>query len=153
VDQHSSPLVLTLVGISLTLSLAGKAALVSRAESPLLSRVSEVAVLLGDSLRSIGELLGDVVGSLVEVRHTVSRALGGGGVLGVLAGDALGLRRDAALGRRAESALFARVREVGVSLGDGLGVGGHFGHDVLGFLLEVGGAVCCALGDWVGGTV
>jgi hypothetical protein len=50
----------------------------------------------------------------------------------------------------AKSALLTGVGEVSVLLGDGLGVGGHLGHDVLCLLLEVGGAVCCALGDWVG---
>ena len=153
VDQHSSTLVLTLVGIGLALSLAGKTALVSRTESPLLARVSKIAVLLSDSFRSLGELLRDVIGSLVEVRHTVGSALGGGRVLHVLAGKALGLCCDAALGCVAKSALLAGVGEVGVFLGDGLGVGGHLGHDVLGLLLEVGGAVCCALGDWVGKTL
>ena len=114
VDQHSSTLVLTLVGIGLALSLAGKTALVSRTESPLLARVSKIAVLLSDSLRSLGELLRDVVGSLIEVRHTVGSALGGGRVLHVLAGKALGLCCDAALGCVAKSALLAGVGEVGV---------------------------------------
>jgi hypothetical protein len=53
----------------------------------------------------------------------------------------------------AESALLAGVGEVGVLLGDGLGVGGHLGDDVLGFLFEVGGAVCGALSDRVGRTL
>ena len=150
VDQHSSTLVLTLVGIGLALSLASKTALVSRTESPLLARVSNIAVLFSDSLRSLGELLRDVVGSLVKVRYTVGSALSGGRVLHVLAGKALGLCCDAALGCVAKSALLTGVGEVSVLLGDGLGVGGHLGHDVLCLLLEVGGAVCCALGDWVG---
>jgi len=149
----STALVLTLVGRSLALSLASKTALVSRAESPLLTRVSKVSILLGDGLRSLGKLLGDVVGSLVEVRHTVGSALGGGRVLHVLAGQALGLRGDTALGCVTESALLAGVGEVGVLLGNGLGVSGHLGHDVLGLLLEIGGAVCCTLGDGVGGTL
>jgi hypothetical protein len=125
----------------------------SRAESPLLTRVSKIAVLLGDSLGSLRELLRNTISSLVEARHAVGSALGGGRVLHVLAGEALGLGCDTALGGVAESALLAGVGEVGVLLGDGLGVGGHLGDDVLGFLLEVGGAVCDALGDGVGGAL
>jgi hypothetical protein len=152
-DQHSSILVLTLIGVSLALSLASKTTLVSRTESPLLTRVSKIAILLGDSLRSLSKLLRNTISSLIEVRHAVGSALGSRRVLHVLAGEALGLGRDTALGGVAESALLARVGEVGVLLGDGLGVGGHLGDDVLGLLLEVGGAVCCTLGDGVGGTL
>jgi len=115
--------------------------------------MGKVAILFSDSLRSVGELVRDVVGSLVKVRHAVGGALGCGRVLHVLAGKALGLGCDAALGCLAESALLAGVGEVGVLLGDGLGVGGHLSHDVLCLLLEVGNAVCSALGDWVGGTI
>jgi hypothetical protein len=144
---------LTLIGISLALSLASKTALVSGTKSPLLTRVSKIAILLGNSLGSLRELLRNTISSLVEVRHAVGSALGGGRVLHVLAGEALGLGCDTALGGVAESALLARVGEVGVLLGDGLGVGGHLGDDVLGLLLEVGGAVCGALSDRVGRTL
>jgi hypothetical protein len=115
--------------------------------------VSKIAILLSDSLRSLSKLLRNAIGSLVEVRHTVSGALGGGRVLRVFAGKALCLCCDTALGSLAEGAPLAGVGEVGVLLGYRLRVDGHFGHDVLGFLLEVGGAVCCALSDWIGRTL
>ena len=112
----STTLVLTLVGIGLALGLAGKTALVGRAESPLLAGVGKVTILLGDGLRCVGELVSDVVGSLIEVSDTVGRALGGRGVLHVLVGEALGLGSDAALGGLTESALLAGVCEVGILL-------------------------------------
>jgi hypothetical protein len=145
----STALVLTLVGVGLALSLAGKATLVRCAKSPLLTRVGKVTVLLGDSLRSVGELVCDLVGGLVEVANTVGSALRRGRVLHVLVGKALSLGGNSTLGCLAESAVLAGVCEVGVLFCHGLGIGGHFGNDVLCLLLEVGDAVGCALESWV----
>jgi hypothetical protein len=114
----STTLVLTLVGVRLALGLAGKATLVGCAESPLLTGVGKVTILLGDGLRCVGELVGDLVGSLVEVSDTVGSALSGGRVLHVVVGKALCLRSDTTLGGLAECALLARVCEVGILLCD-----------------------------------
>jgi hypothetical protein len=145
----STTLVLTLVSVSLALRHAGKAALVCCAESPLLTRVSKVTILLGDSLRSVGELVGDLVGSLGKVANTVGSALRRGRVLHVLVRKALGLGCNTTLGCLAESTLLAGVCEVSVLFCYGLRVGGHLGDDVLCLLLEVGSAVGSALESWV----
>jgi len=112
----STTLVPTLVRVGLALSLASKATLVSSAERPLFTGVSKVAILFGDGLRCVGELVGDVIGSLVEVSDAVGSALSGRRVLHVVVREALGLGSDAALGSLAKCAVLAGVCEVGILL-------------------------------------
>lgn len=112
----STALVLALVGIGLALSLTGKATLVGCAEGPLLTGVGKVTILLGDGLRCIGKLVGDVVGGLVEVSNAVGSTLSSRRVLHVVVRKALGLGSDTTLGGLAERALLAGVCEVGFLL-------------------------------------
>lgn len=143
-------LLLTLVLSRLALCLAGEATLVGSAESSLLTRVSNITILLGDGLRGVGHLVSDLVGNLVEISNAVRGALSRGRVLHVVIGQALSLRSNTTLRSLTKSTMFAGVREVRLLLGDGLRVRGHLRHNVLGFLLEVCGAVGGTLADRVG---
>jgi hypothetical protein len=111
-----TPLLLTLVGVSLALRLAGKATLVGCAECPLFTGVSKVAILLSDGLRCVCELVRDLVGSLIEISDAVGSALSGRWVLHVVVRKALGLGSHTALRGLAECALLAGVCEVGFFL-------------------------------------
>ena len=87
----STTLVLTLVGVGLALSLAGKSTLVGCAEGPLLTGVGKVTILLGDGLRCVGKLVGNLVGSLIEVSDAVGSTLSSRRILHVVVRKALRL--------------------------------------------------------------
>jgi hypothetical protein len=112
----STNLVLTLIGVGLALSLAGKTTLMGCTEGSLFTGMSEVTILLGDSLGCVGELVGDLVGGLVEVSDAIGSALSGRRVLHVVVGKALGLGSDAALRCVPKCALLAGVCEIGFLL-------------------------------------
>ena len=78
--------------------------------------VSKVAILLRDGLRCVGELVGDLVGSLIEVCDAVGSALSGRRVLHVVVGKALSLGSDTTLRGLTECALLAGVCKIGFLL-------------------------------------